>query len=477
MTKPCLQWDFDNSTYSRTLTSQYQLVCGRQFLRTAYHSLFMIGNLFGPPIAGYFSDKHGRKNVAVAGCLVLTVAAVILPFIPSLPGILAVRFIMGFANLPTAYILAMEVCEPNKRSYVGILLVLPWALGTMAYGAIAYLVRDWEWLQCIVSFPLLVFLPAIWLLDESPRWLIVAGQHEKALVILKKAARWNKATLPPDSELRAVMIEIQRESNEARAQAMARESDDSLTESQRSPDPSKSRRISSNFACLLKCGLCSTVHIRIVTLVMTLCFCVSSMVFHGLTLSSKNFSINVFAYIIVGGLVEVPAYSLSAVVVDKFGRRKPLSICFFVCGLSLVAIVVSPQGITWLIMLLAMVGKLGICSAGQMNYLYLSELYPTEYRLQGMGVAILAQRFGSMMGPVIVSVMSPLSWWGPSAFMGAMTLLASLATLALPETLGAVLPDTLADLAELFANKRGKKNHKSDGESPDTTEESKPMRT
>ncbi|XP_064084162.1 organic cation/carnitine transporter 2-like [Macrobrachium nipponense] len=274
------------------------------------------------------------------------------------------------------------------------------------------------------------------------------------------------------------MNEIQRESNEARAVATARESNDSLTESQRlAADSSKSRQIASSFACLLRCGLCSTVHIRIVTLVMTLCFCVSSLVFHGLTLSSKNFDINIFAYIIVGGLAEVPAYSLSAVIVDKFGRRKPLSICFFVCGVSLVAIVVSPQDITWLIMLLAMVGKLGIASAGQMIYLYLSELYPTEYRLQGMGVAILAQRLGSMMGPVIISVISPLSWWGPSAVMGAVTLLASVATLALPETLGAVLPDTLGDLAELFANKNRKKNKASNGESTDMAEESKPMRT
>ncbi|XP_064084163.1 steroid transmembrane transporter SLC22A24-like [Macrobrachium nipponense] len=122
----------------------------------------MIGNLFGPPIAGYFSDKYGRKLVAVSGGVVFTLTAVILPFIPSLPGILAVRFIMGFANLPTAYILAMEVCEPKKRSYVGILLALPWALGTMAYGGIAYYVRDWGWLQFIMSFPLVILLPAIW---------------------------------------------------------------------------------------------------------------------------------------------------------------------------------------------------------------------------------------------------------------------------------------------------------------------------
>lgn len=48
-------------------------------------------------------------------------------------------------------------------------------------------------------------------MDESPRWLIVRGHHEKALKVLQKAARWNKATLPPASNLYALMSDIQEE--------------------------------------------------------------------------------------------------------------------------------------------------------------------------------------------------------------------------------------------------------------------------
>ncbi|XP_068221044.1 organic cation transporter-like protein [Palaemon carinicauda] len=61
-TKPCLEWVFENSTYSRTLTSEYRLVCGRKFLRTAYHSLFMLGNLFGVG-AGEVEGVIGKYGV------------------------------------------------------------------------------------------------------------------------------------------------------------------------------------------------------------------------------------------------------------------------------------------------------------------------------------------------------------------------------------------------------------------------------
>lgn len=49
------------------------------------------------------------------------------------------------------------------------------------------------------------------MLDESPRWLIVRGRHDDALRVLQKAARWNKAQLPPEEELRALMDHIRKE--------------------------------------------------------------------------------------------------------------------------------------------------------------------------------------------------------------------------------------------------------------------------
>lgn len=190
---------------------------------------------------------------------------------------------------------------------------------------------------------------------------------------------------------------------------------------------------------------------------MTFIFFVSALVFHGLALSAKDFSADVFVYVVFGGLTEVPAYSVSSIIVAKYGRRIPLALCYGVCGIALLVLIIIPKGTLWLVILLAMIGKLGISSASQIIYLYLSELYPTEYRLQGLGTAVLTQRLGSILAPLIIQMLGPVSWWAPSVVMGLLSLLAGMATLALPETLGAVLPDTLTDLEELFANKKRKR--------------------
>lgn len=52
--------------------------------------------------------------------------------------------------------------------------------------------------------------------DESPRWLIVRGRHNEANVTLKKAAKWNKTTLPPVSELWTLMRRIRGQVRELR---------------------------------------------------------------------------------------------------------------------------------------------------------------------------------------------------------------------------------------------------------------------
>ncbi|KAK7083076.1 hypothetical protein SK128_012595 [Halocaridina rubra] len=447
--KPCSEWNFDN-TSDVTLTTEFQLVCGRSYFRSAYHGIFMLGNLFGPAIGGVISDRYGRRRVVISGGLLFSGLSLGLAFVHHFPLILTIRFLMGFCHLPTAYILALEITEPKLRSYVGILLALPWALGTMAYPGIAYIIRDWYWLQVTMALPLVFLLPAAWLLDESPRWLIVRGRHEEALGIIQKAARWNKVKLPPQAELRGLMKDIQLESKLAAGGGSA----NSLTEVERLHVDQTHEERDSKVSCLNKCGLCSTRYIRIVTFVMTFTFFVSSLVFYGLSLSAKNFSANVYIYIFLGGLAEVPAYSLTSIIVARFGRRLSLAVCFFFCGVSLIVLIITPTDISWMVILLAMVGKLGISSAGQMVYLYLSELYPTEYRLQGLGTAILAQRIGSILAPLSVQILGPLAWWAPSVLMGILALLAGMATLFLPETLGAILPDTLPDLEELFSKNK-----------------------
>lgn len=55
------------------------------------------------------------------------------------------------------------------------------------------------------------FLCVYSLINESPRWLIVSGRFDDALRILRRAARINKTVLPPEDEIRTMMLEIKKE--------------------------------------------------------------------------------------------------------------------------------------------------------------------------------------------------------------------------------------------------------------------------
>ncbi|ROT74863.1 Solute carrier family 22 member 24 [Penaeus vannamei] len=167
----CVEWDFDNSTFSSTVGTEvifdsdrlFQLACGWEYLRSTYQSIYMFGVTIGAPFNGVLADRYGRKMMAVG--LSPT------PPWPSAPaGSPTSRLSCSRAShgrrhptiQKTGYILGMEVADPKWRTHIGIALFLPWALGLMAWGGFAYLVREWRMLQLTVSLLCLAFLPTLW---------------------------------------------------------------------------------------------------------------------------------------------------------------------------------------------------------------------------------------------------------------------------------------------------------------------------
>nr|XP_027214861.1 solute carrier family 22 member 24-like [Penaeus vannamei] len=219
--EPCVEWDFDNSTFSSTVgtevifdsdrlvsgvgacdlaVTKFQLACGWEYLRSTYQSIYMFGVTIGAPFNGVLADRYGRKMTVAVGFVAYSALAIGSCWIPNLSALLLSRFLMGAVHptiQKTGYILGMEVADPKWRTHIGIVLFLPWALGLMAWGGFAYLVREWRMLQLTVSLLCLAFLPTLWFMDESPRWLAVRGQHRRALRVLQRAARWNGVALPP----------------------------------------------------------------------------------------------------------------------------------------------------------------------------------------------------------------------------------------------------------------------------------------
>lgn len=83
----------------------------------------------------------------------------------------------------------MEVCESRHRSTVGVFNGLPWGLAVMVYGFMAYLIRDWRWLQFSMALQGLLLLPVLWsvqplLYDLIVQWMLTWNKRSWTRTIL-----------------------------------------------------------------------------------------------------------------------------------------------------------------------------------------------------------------------------------------------------------------------------------------------------
>ncbi|XP_045103439.1 organic cation transporter-like protein isoform X2 [Portunus trituberculatus] len=207
---PCSDWLFDTSTYTSTMTAEFMLVCGQEHLRATYHSVYQLGVLIGTPGSGFLADKYGRKLMLTLSSIVYIVLSLVTAWLPHVVSILVLRFIMGLAQgvvMLVSYILVIEIAEPRRRTLLGLTVYLIWCGSVVAWAGLAYGLREWRWLQTVASLPGVLLLPSLLFIDESPRWLAVRGRYHDAYRVLRKAARWNGATIPKETEVVSLLKE------------------------------------------------------------------------------------------------------------------------------------------------------------------------------------------------------------------------------------------------------------------------------
>ncbi|KAK4313072.1 hypothetical protein Pmani_015591 [Petrolisthes manimaculis] len=367
--------------------------------------------------------------VLLVGILLYAVMPPAFAWLSHLPLLLFSRFLLGILHCSlcfTSYILAVEVVEAKYRTVTGFTLMLGWAAGVIWFGALGYMERSWRLLQTFGSLSLLLLMPFVLVMDESPRWLMVKGRRDDAIRVFRRAASWHKVSLPSDEEL--------------------------LPLNDESPSPKKvsdeKKIVKSTYTLVMDevLALLRTPRLRIITLLLYITYLVSAMVYYGLSLSGGEMSGNPFFYMVLSGLVEVPAYTLLIPIVQRAGRRIPGFIAFLLCALALFALVIIPTEYSGVIMALALMGKVGITGAFQVTIFFSSELFPTEVRSRGVGTCFMMSRIGSILSPIIMDVVGKHYKPGPSIVFGVGSLVAALAIFLLPETLGLALPDTISDL-------------------------------
>ncbi|XP_076466187.1 organic cation transporter protein-like [Babylonia areolata] len=405
---------FDMSTCR--FCAQFDIVCDRSVYRASSNMMAEIGCLVGTLLCGFLADRFGRKIPFYLGGLTLIAGGFGIAFSPSLPILNICRFIIGVARMTlmvNGLVLGMEMVGPSKRVFAGTFIEVMWCVGLFLLLPIAYLVRHWRYLEIALSVPSVVLLAYWWLLPESPRWLAAKGRKEEALKVLEKITASNRTTLPRVDDV-TQLLEAER---------------------------------TLSFRHVLQSR---ELVVRVLILFCNMFVLVLN--YYALTYNITNLTGDVFVNFLMNSIMETVGLTAPYFVLDRFGRRRIYCGSIFIGGLASVGCVLPGLlgGPDWVIVALALAGRLFVCIAFSTLYTYGAELFPTVVRASTMGVGVTFSRLGGIAGPYIADmgflVGGELKEALPLIVMGVPALFVGLLSLRLPETMGTKLPETLDDV-------------------------------
>lgn len=182
-------------------------------------SIALAGCLIGALTAGMLADKLGRKPLLLLSALIFVLTAYGTGAFSNFHLFLLARFCGGIAigiasGLSPMYI--AEMAPTHIRGKLVSLNQLTIVIGILAAQIVNWLlVSDdtawnvaiaWRWMFWAAAFPALAFLVLAAFIPESPRWLAMTGQRERALETLARIGGNDYAR----NELNTLQTDMQR---------------------------------------------------------------------------------------------------------------------------------------------------------------------------------------------------------------------------------------------------------------------------
>ena len=332
-----------------------------------------IGMAAGAVIAGSLADRYGRRMILLITLLIFSIASGLSALATSFVMLCVLRFITGFGlggELPVASTLVSESFPVKERGRAVVLLESFWACGWIFAALIAYFVipvYSWRAAFIIGAIPALYAFYLRRTIQDSPRYKEL---RSRKLSFRKRAASvWSVKFRTSTVTLWILWFTV----------------------------------VFSYYGMFL--------------------WLPTVMVLKGFTLVKS------FQYVLIMTLAQLPGYFTAAYLIEKFGRKFVLITYLLLTAVSALWFSHADTG--------GMLTAAGIClsffnlGAWGAMYAYTPELYPTEVRATGVGLAASFGRIGGIIGPYLVGLMVAKDQAIPTIFMvffvaiviGALTLL------------------------------------------------------
>ena len=435
-------------------------------------SAFFVGYCVGVVLWAAISDSRGRRPATTWAFTLGNLSGILSFFAPTYTAFVMLRCLCGVGVAGSkngCFLMATEFAPPAARARVGALVSYAWLTGLLFLVFTAWLLQNWHWRWLVLTYVPASALQLVLggLLPESPRFLLVIGEAERAKATILAIFATNGRAPPEPMTLRRPPMD------EAKAEGAGAE------EGQRD---GKQRGGRDGHACAQLWQR----RARQRTCIVGFCQGVCTMVFYALTFDPRTNAAagNLYLGALLGALVELPAYILLAPVTNTYGRRLSYSCCLALTALCLlamnafldsdsgssgpgdggVAAPTSPEDIAadanaaadaptnvadvtaatkdgaprpnWPAMAAALGGRFASVAATNVAYIVAAELFPTSCRNAAVGWSSGGGRFGAIIAPALM-----LSAEHPLLIFMALSLAAAAMVLLLPESAGMSLAD------------------------------------
>jgi putative MFS transporter len=344
------------------------------------------GQLIGAIAFGWIAERWGRLNSMIVTLLIFTLGGLACAFTTSYDQMWWLRFIQGLGlggEVPLMAAYVNEFAKAEGRGRFSLSAQVLFAIGLPVCALIGVYVVPrwgWQWMFIIGAVPALIAIPLRTMLPESPRWLASRGRFADADAALKRieniGVKEGKALPPLPRDLPAV--------SEVKP---------------RIGDLFKGIYLKRTITVWLM-WICAYVVTYGLTAWAPTLF---NFVYHLPVDTSLTYGL-ILSVIGLGGALSI------IYLIEALGRKSTFVIGFGVCSVPLLCFLFLGQ-LSALQTLLTVSGAFFFCSFLALGLAtYTAEIYPTQLRALGGGVASAWQRAASMAGPIMVGWVLP--HWG-----------------------------------------------------------------
>ncbi|MGH8136836.1 MAG: MFS transporter [Steroidobacteraceae bacterium] len=335
----------------------------------------LFGLFAGSLLTGPAADHIGRRPIFAYNMAILAALSLLQVFIHSAAQLLVLRLAIGFL-LGTDYVvskaLLTEFTPRRLRGRVVGLLSVAWAGGYacayfVGFALAAHDPQAWRWMLLTSAVPCLLMVPIRLTMPESPLWLTNHGYSERAARVVRD--KLGAEVAPP-------LTTPATAKSHGRWKQLA----------------SRTWRRRTLVACAF--FTCQVIpYFAVGTFV--------SQVMSAMNVTSGYAGGLIYNLALLGGAI------VGLVVVDRISRRSFLIGSFGVTAATMLALTAWPDipAVAMTVLFAVFAGVLS--AASNLVYVYLPELFPTDLRASGIGVAVAASRIGSAVStfllPVIVA--------------------------------------------------------------------------